>query len=181
MERPAPRHTGPKGLGGDLRYARRAMALRKASIALGVTAGAALAAACGGRVDASTVAACGAPAIAYCESNGCPLTGPASASVADAEAWCRAAPAAFASRVRGFGTCSTSNGAIWAEAVEASDATGGALWVLYDPTTGQLVNVSTLDPSATDGGTSETDYGSCAQHSGIVSCNLAVGSSGCGP
>jgi hypothetical protein len=124
----------------------------------------AMVAACGGRVDLSTD--CSAPAVAYCEANGCPLTGPASSAPAALRDWCNQWPA-LAARVTGSGSCTTADGTMWATDVRLSQPGGGTLYLLYDPSSGQLVSVSTLGG---DGGAGETDYGTCGARSGIVTC-----------
>jgi hypothetical protein len=126
-------------------------------------------AACRGRVDASTD--CSATAIAYCDANGCPLTGPASGAPAALQEWCAAWPS-LAARVTGSGTCTTADGGIWATDVRLSDPDGGTLYLLYDPASSQLVSVSTLGGDA--GGTGEADYGTCGANSGIVTCTGAA-------
>ena len=125
----------------------------------------ALVAACGGRVDPS--AGCSAAAVAYCQANGCPLTGPTSNAPATLEAWCTQWPA-MASRVTGSGTCTTTDGRTWAIDVRLSDTAGGTLYLLYDPTSGDLLSASTL--GAGGAGSGETDYGTCGAHSGLVTC-----------
>lgn len=127
---------------------------------------AATVAACGGRVDLST--ACSTAAVAYCQANGCPLTGPTSNAPATIQAWCAQWPS-MAPRVTGAGICSTTDGQTWAVDVRLADAGGGTLYLLYDPTSGDLVSVSTIG-AGTDAGTGETDYGTCGAHSGIVTC-----------
>jgi hypothetical protein len=133
---------------------------------LGATAlGLLLAASCGGRTVLSEPD-CDAAAIAYCQTTGCPFTGPASSTAAGVTAWCTAA-SAFAPRVTGYGTCLTPAGQAWAIDVKASDANGNELYLLYDPTSGRLLSVSTVAPG--DGGT-EQDYGTCGEGTGIVRC-----------
>jgi len=134
---------------------------------LGATAlGLLVAAACGGRSQLS-VPDCNAPAVAYCQTNGCPFTGPASSTAAGVTAWCSAA-GSFAPRVTGYGTCTTPGGQPWATDVKASDALGNELYLLYDPTSGRLLSVSTIAPG--DSGTGEQDYGTCGEGTGIVTC-----------
>ncbi len=125
------------------------------------------AASCGGRSQLS-VPDCNAAAVAYCQTGGCPITGPASTTAPGLAAWCAASPA-FAPRVTGYGTCTTPDGRLWANDVEASDALGNTLYLLYDPSSGELVSVSALGPG--DGATGEQDYGTCGQSAGIVSCS----------
>jgi hypothetical protein len=129
-------------------------------------------AACGGRVDSSTVAACSAPALAYCQANGCAVAGPSAGTAAAVTAWCASWPA-LAPRVTGFGTCTTSAGDTWAIDVRTADANGGTVYLLFDPASGQLVSVSTLEPGGAggDGGPVETDYGTCGERHGIVTCS----------
>jgi hypothetical protein len=144
-------------------------------VALGVT----VVAACGGRVDPASMSDGSAPfasdcadsAVSYCQANGCPLTGPATSTAAAVDSWCAASPA-LAPRVTGFGTCTTPSGQEWAIDVRTSDATGGTVYLLYDPASARLVSVSTLEPAAGsgDGGPIETDYGSCGEHLGIITC-----------
>jgi hypothetical protein len=129
-----------------------------------------VAAACGGRSELS-VPDCNAAAVAYCQTGGCPITGPASSTGAGLAAWC-AASLAFAPRVTGYGTCTTPDGQLWANDVVASDALGNTLYLLYDPSSGQLVSVSTLGPG--DSPTQEKDYGTCGQSAGIVRCAAPV-------
>jgi hypothetical protein len=109
-------------------------------------------------------AACSTAAVAYCQANGCPLTGPTSNAPATIEAWCTQWPA-MAGRVTGYGTCTTADGHTWAIDVRLSDTGGGTSYLLYDPTSGDLVSVSTIGAGA-----GETDYGTCGAHSGIVTC-----------
>ena len=150
------------GKGG---YAARFMASRNV---FGVTAlGLLVAAACGGR-SPLTVPDCNAPAVAYCRANGCPFTGPASGTAAGITAWCTAA-SAFSPRVTGYGNCTTPAGEPWAIDVKASDALGHDLYLLYDPTSGELLSVSTFGPG--DAGTGEQDYGTCGESTGIVTCS----------
>jgi hypothetical protein len=132
-------------------------------------------AACGGRID--PLADCKEPADAYCQANGCPLTGPTASSPASLQAWCQAWPA-LASKVTGIGACTKTDGTTWATDVRLSWESGGSLYLLYDPTTGALVNVSTL-ASAQGGDAGQTDYGTCEARSGIVTC-ATVGAL-CGP
>jgi hypothetical protein len=121
--------------------------------------------ACAGRSELP-VPDCNAPAVDYCQANGCPFTGPASSSETDVGAWCSSAPV-FAARVTGAGTCTTPGGQTWAIDVRASDGTGAQLYVLYDPSSAQLLSVSTVGAGVGDGG--EVDYGTC-DNSGIVTC-----------
>jgi hypothetical protein len=73
--------------------------------------------------------------------------------------------------VTGFGTCTTSAGQAWAIDVRTSDASGGVVYLLYDPSSAQLLSVSTVEPGVGVGDAGlETDYGSCGQHLGIVTC-----------
>jgi hypothetical protein len=134
------------------------------------TLGLLVAAACGGRSTLS-VPDCNAAAVTYCQANGCPFTGPASSTAAGLTTWCSAA-SAFSARVTGYGTCVTPAGEPWAIDVKASDAHGNELYVLYDPTTSQLLSVSTLAPG--DSGTGEQDYGTCGENTGIVTCSSVV-------
>jgi hypothetical protein len=135
---------------------------------LGATAlGLLVAAACGGRSPLS-VPDCNAPALAYCRTNGCPFTGPASGTGPGLTAWWISATA-FSPRVTGYGNCITPAGEPWAIDVKASDALGNDLYLLYDPTTGQLLSVSTFGPG--DAGAGEHDYGTCGENSGIVTCS----------
>jgi hypothetical protein len=129
-----------------------------------------LAAACGGRSQLS-VPDCNAAAVTYCQTNGCPFTGPASSTAAGLTAWCSAA-SAFSPRVTGYGVCTTPAGQVWANDVKASDAHGNELYLLYDPATGQLLSVSTRGPG--DSGAGEEDYGTCGENSGIVTCSGVV-------
>jgi hypothetical protein len=151
--------------GGKRGYAASSMAPRNlpgaAALVLLVIA------ACGGRSPLD-VPACNAPATAYCQTDGCPFTGPAANTPEAIMAWCSAA-AAFAPRVVGYGPCVTPGGQPWATAVQATDASGDSLYVLYDPTTGELLSVSTLAPGS-DGGSGETNYGTCGENTGIVDC-----------
>jgi hypothetical protein len=129
-----------------------------------------VAAACGGRSPLS-VPDCNAAAVSFCQSDGCPFTGPAASTSAALTAWCSAA-AAFSARVTGYGTCLTPAGEPWAIDVKASDTHGNVLYVLYDPTSGELLSVSTI--ALGDGGTGEQDYGTCGQNTGIVTCQPAA-------
>jgi hypothetical protein len=60
----------------------------------------------------------------------------------------------------------------WAIDVKATDTHGNTLYALYDPVTAQLLSVSTLAPG--DGGMGETDYGTCGENTGIVTCSSVV-------
>jgi hypothetical protein len=126
-------------------------------------------AACGGRV-ALDVPDCSGDAVAYCKTDGCPLTGPAASTPTGVSVWCTGSTA-FAPRVTGYGTCTTPAGQVWATDVRATDATGAELFVLYDPASGQLLSVSTV--ASGDAG-AEHDYGTCGAHSGIVTCTTVA-------
>ena len=140
-----------------------------ATLLLAAPALALLAASCGGRV-ALDVPGCSADAVTYCDAHGCPLTGPSSATPTAVSTWCTGS-LAFAPSVTGYGTCTTPAGEPWAIEVRALDATGAFLYVLYDPASGQLLDVSTVQGAATvDGGTGEKDYGTCGEHTGVVTC-----------
>jgi hypothetical protein len=96
------------------------------------------------------------------------LTGPASGTAAGVTAWCNTS-SAFSPRVTGYGNCTTPAGEPWAIDVKASDALGHDLYLLYDPTSGELLSVSTFGPG--DAGTGEQDYGTCGESTGIVTCS----------
>jgi hypothetical protein len=144
-------------------------------LAVALVAAAALAA-CGGKVDASTAGGCNAPSLAWCGDHGCPATGPSASAIDSVTAWCAANPS-IAARVTGFGTCTAPDSTTWANDVKIGDGTGGAAYLLYDPTSGQLVHVTTVDPSVAgqgDGGAEQTDYGTCGVHGGVVTCHGAA-------
>jgi hypothetical protein len=142
---------------------------RTAPLLLGASVLGLLAVACGGRVELD-VPDCNADAVAYCSASGCPLTGPTAATPSAVTTWC-VGSTAFASRVNGYGTCTTPGGQPWATEVRATDASGALLYLLYDPSSGSLLSVSTVPiTAATDGGTGEKDYGTCGAHTGIVTC-----------
>lgn len=128
-----------------------------------------LAIACGARTDLETP--CDAAAIAYCEANACPMAGPSEGTEAALGPWCIASPQ-FAPSVTGIGTCITPAGTPWAIDVKTTDAAGDDLYLLYDPTTGQLIGVSTRAPGGD--GTDEHDYGSCDEGLGIISCTTTL-------
>jgi hypothetical protein len=75
--------------------------------------------------------------------------------------------------VTAYGTCTTSNGVLWAQDVRVS-SDGGDIYLLYDADAGALVSVSTLAGASADGGTLEEDYGTCANGLGTITCeNIA--------
>lgn len=134
-----------------------------------VTVLALLVAACGGQVDRS-ISQCSYAAVTYCQSNGCPATGPTASTSAALDTWCQAS-SAIAPRVTAYGTCTLANGQTWAINVRATTATGDALYLLYDPSSAALLSVTTIAPGgAGDAGAGEQDYGFCGQQSGIVTC-----------
>src|SRR5271154_1253937 len=85
-------------------------------------------AACTGQIDRS-IPQCSAAAVSYCQTNGCPLTGPTASDASTVDAWCASTPA-LAPRVTGFGTCTLASGATWAINVRATDASGDILYLL---------------------------------------------------
>jgi hypothetical protein len=125
-----------------------------------------LVAACGGRSPLS-VPDCNAAAVSFCQTDGCPFTGPAASTDAALTAWCSAV-GAFSARVTGYGTCLTPAGEPWALDVQATDTRGNQLYVLYDLTSGELLSASTI--ALGDGGI-EQDYGTCGESVGIVRCS----------
>jgi len=138
---------------------------------LGATAlGLLVATACGGR-SPLPVPDCDAPALTFCQTDGCPFLGPAASTATAITAWCSAS-GAFSARVTGYGTCLTPAGLPWAIDVKATDTHGNTHYALYDPVTAQLLSVSTLAPG--DGGMGETDYGTCGENTGIVTCSSVV-------
>jgi hypothetical protein len=146
---------------------------RRAAVVVTLSGAAIAAAGCGGKVDESTAGGCNAASLGWCADHGCPDAGP-SASTADAvSAWCAANPG-VAARVTGFGTCTAPDGATWAVDVKIGDGTGGAAYLLYDPSSAQLVHVTTLDPAVAgtgDGGPEQTDYGTCGVRGSVVTCH----------
>jgi len=139
-------------------------------VAPGVAALAVLVAACGAKTD--LVPDCDSAAIGYCQANGCPELGPPTGTTASLGLYCAASPS-FAPRVAGIGTCLTPSGQTWAIDVKSLDASGASVYLLYDPTSGQLIGVTTFEPTG-DGGTSERDYGSCGAGLGIISCETTL-------
>jgi hypothetical protein len=130
-----------------------------------VAALAVLVAACGARTD--TVPECDTAAVEYCQTNGCPLTGPTADSTPALDVWCSGAPS-YAPFVTGIGSCKTPTGSVWAIDVETVDATGSTVYLLYDPTSTKLVEVSIVAPGGNGAGAQ--DYGACGVGVGIISC-----------
>jgi hypothetical protein len=143
--------------------------MASATVVPAVAVVALLAIACGARTDLETP--CDAAALAYCEANGCPMAGPSQGTEAALGAWCIASPQ-FAASVTGVGTCITPAGTTWAIDVKTTDAAGDDVYLLYDPSTGQLIGVSTRAPG--DAGTDEHDYGACDEGLGLISCTTTL-------